>query len=78
MKSIYPILAGVSRGLFTSNNAFAKKPNILIIVAVDMGYSDAGGYGSEIQTRILDKLAFNWLRFTQFYNTGRCWPSRTI
>jgi arylsulfatase A-like enzyme len=52
------------------------KPNILLIVADDMGFSDAGCYGGEIQTPNLDRLAKNGLRFTQFYNTARCWPSR--
>lgn len=52
------------------------KPNILIILADDMGYSDAGCYGSEIATPNLDALAKDGLRFTQFYNTARCWPSR--
>lgn len=54
-----------------------SKPNILLIIADDMGFSDAGCYGGEIQTPNLDKLAANGLRFTQFYNTGRCWPSRS-
>jgi len=54
----------------------SRRPNFLIIVADDMGYSDAGCYGGEIQTPNLDKLARNGLRFTQFYNTARCWPSR--
>ena len=54
----------------------APKPNILIILADDMGYSDAGCYGSEIETPNLDALANNGLRFSQFYNTARCWPSR--
>lgn len=53
-----------------------ERPNILIILADDMGYSDAGCYGGEIQTPNLDYLASNGLRFTQFYNTARCWPSR--
>ncbi len=53
-----------------------RKPNILIILADDMGYSDAGCYGGEIQTPNLDTLARGGLRFTQFYNTTRCWPSR--
>ena len=52
------------------------KPNILFIVADDMGFSDAGCYGSEIQTPNLDQLAAEGLRFTQFYNTSRCWSSR--
>ena len=54
----------------------AKRPNVLIILADDMGYSDAGCYGSEIQTPHLDALASQGLRFTQFYNTSRCWSSR--
>jgi arylsulfatase len=53
-----------------------RKPNILLIVADDMGFSDAGCYGGEIATPNLDLLAKNGLRFTQFYNTARCWPSR--
>jgi arylsulfatase len=53
-----------------------QRPNILLIVADDMGYSDAGCYGGEIATPALDSLAKSGLRFTQFYNTARCWPSR--
>ncbi|MBX7104477.1 MAG: arylsulfatase [Gemmataceae bacterium] len=52
------------------------KPNILLIVADDMGFSDAACYGGEIATPHLDLLAKNGIRFTQFYNTSRCWPSR--
>ncbi|MBI5822185.1 MAG: arylsulfatase [Verrucomicrobia bacterium] len=54
----------------------AAKPNVLIFFADDMGYSDPGCYGGEIATPNLDKLASGGLRFTQFYNTARCWPSR--
>ncbi len=54
----------------------AKPPNIVIIMGDDMGFSDIGCYGSEIQTPNLDKLAVNGLRFTQFYNTARCCPTR--
>ena len=54
----------------------AKKPNVVVSVADDMGFSDAGCYGGEIQTPNLDRLASQGLRFTQFYNTARCWPSR--
>ena len=50
--------------------------NLLIILADDMGYSDIGCYGSEIATPNLDRLAAHGLRFSQFYNTGRCCPSR--
>src|SRR5437016_5646049 len=54
----------------------APKPNILIILADDMGFPDASCYGGEISTPNLDSLAKDGLRFTQFYNTARCWPSR--
>src|ERR1700741_633186 len=53
-----------------------KRPNIIVILVDDMGFSDLGCYGSEIPTPNLDKLAATGLRFTQFYNTGRCCPSR--
>ena len=53
-----------------------RRPNFLIIVADDMGYSDAGCYGGEIATPHLDALAAGGLRYTQFYNTARCWPTR--
>jgi arylsulfatase A-like enzyme len=53
-----------------------KGPNIVLIMADDMGYSDIGCYGGEIHTPNLDKLAANGLRFTQFYNTARCCPTR--
>jgi len=52
------------------------RPNILIILADDLGFSDLGSYGGEIQTPNLDSLASEGLRFTQAYNTSRCWPSR--
>ncbi len=51
-------------------------PNVVFILADDMGYSDLGCYGGEISTPHLDGLAKNGLRFTQFYNTARCWPTR--
>lgn len=54
----------------------AKRPNIILIMSDDMGYSDLGCYGSEIQTPTLDSLAANGLRYTQFYNTSRCCPTR--
>jgi len=53
-----------------------KKPNILIILADDMGYSDAGFMGSGIETPSIDLLANNGLVFNQFYNAGRCCPTR--
>ncbi len=54
----------------------AAPPNILLIVADDLGFSDLGCYGGEIATPHLDALAAQGLRFTQFYNTARCWSSR--
>ena len=53
-----------------------SQPNILVILSDDMGYSDIGCYGGEIETPILDRLACDGIRFTQFYNTGRCCPTR--
>ncbi|MFP6752670.1 MAG: sulfatase-like hydrolase/transferase, partial [Pirellulaceae bacterium] len=52
------------------------RPNIILIMSDDMGYSDIGCYGGEIQTPNLDQLAADGVRFTQFYNTGRCCPTR--
>ena len=54
----------------------ADRPNIIIILTDDMGFSDLGCFGGEIDTPNLDKLAYNGLRFTEFYNTARCWPTR--
>jgi arylsulfatase A-like enzyme len=56
--------------------AAPSKPNILVILADDMGFSDLGCYGSEISTPNLDALAASGLRFTQFYNGARCCPTR--
>lgn len=53
-----------------------KQPNIIVIMADDIGYSDIGCFGSEIKTPNLDSLASNGIRFTQFYNTARSSPSR--
>ena len=61
---------GVSQG------APPGRPNFVFILADDLGFSDIGCYGSEIATPNLDRLAANGLRFTSFYNTARCWPSR--
>lgn len=52
------------------------RPNIIVIMTDDVGYSDIGCYGGEIQTPHLDQLAGNGVRFTQFYNNARCCPSR--
>ncbi|HEX3655443.1 MAG TPA: arylsulfatase [Pirellulales bacterium] len=57
-------------------DAPAQRPNIVVMLVDDMGWSDIGCYGSEIATPRLDALAADGLRFTQFYNTPRCSPSR--
>ncbi len=54
-----------------------ERPNIVLIMADDLGFSDLGCYGGEIRTPHLDRLADEGLRFTQFYNCGRCWPTRS-
>ena len=54
----------------------AKRPNIIIAMADDMGWSDIGCYGGEVDTPNLNTLAEGGVRFTQFYNTGRCCPTR--
>jgi arylsulfatase A-like enzyme len=53
-----------------------QRPNIVLIMSDDMGFSDIGCYGGEVDTPSLDQLAANGVRFTQFYNTGRCCPTR--
>ena len=53
-----------------------KRPNIVVVLVDDMGFSDLGCYGSEIETPSIDALAARGLRFTQFYNQGRCCPTR--
>ena len=53
-----------------------KRPNILLILADDLGYSDIGCFGGEIETPNLDRLAAAGVRFTQLYNNARCCPSR--
>src|SRR5262245_14053922 len=73
-------LAGFAALLFSAaasaSQPRAERPNIVLILADDMGFSDLGCYGSEIATPNLDRLAAGGLRFTQFYNTARCCPSR--
>lgn len=68
--------ASLSGAMLTRTCPAADKPNIVFILADDMGWSDLGCYGGEIETPNLDALANNGLRFTQFYNTARCWPTR--
>ena len=62
--------------LAASSRPAAPRPNVVIILADDLGFSDLGCYGSEIATPNLDRLAAGGLRFTQFYNAARCCPTR--
>ncbi|RCS53900.1 arylsulfatase [Bremerella cremea] len=75
MRSVTALLFVVGL-LYPQLVSAADKPNIVFILADDMGYSDLGCYGGDIETPNLDQLAAQGLRFTQFYNTARCWPSR--
>jgi len=77
MKSALPLL--LLAGLIADPARLsADHPNIVFILADDLGFSDLGCYGGEIATPHLDALAAGGLRFTQFYNTARCWPSRAV
>ncbi len=62
--------------IFTARTAVADPPNVILILADDLGFSDLGCYGGEIQTPVLDGLAADGVRCTNFYNTARCWPTR--
>jgi arylsulfatase len=70
------LLAAFAIALLAAPAHAADKPNIILIMADDMGYSDLGCYGSEIRTPNLDRLAAGGLRYTQFYNGTRCCPTR--
>lgn len=70
------ICTGIVVVLICALVAKAAPPNIVVILADDLGFSDIGCYGSEMATPNLDALAAGGLRYTQFYNTARCWPTR--
>ena len=70
--AVVPGRSSLSRG----SGGDRKPPNIILIMSDDMGFSDIGCYGGEIDTPTLNGLAANGLRFTQFYNTARCCPTR--
>lgn len=74
--ALLAIIAALIGSESRSHAASPDKPNVLLILADDLGFSDLGCYGGEIKTPNLDSLAAGGLRFTQFYNTGRCWPTR--
>jgi arylsulfatase len=70
------LAASLAAAAETASSAAPSRPNVLLILADDMGFSDVGCYGSRIRTPNLDRLAAEGLRFTQFYNAARCCPSR--
>src|SRR5512139_2940767 len=78
MKALLCLLAlpGLLGSPVPGAEARPPRPNILLILADDLGWSDLGCYGGEIRTPNLDALARGGLRFTQFYNTARCCPTR--
>ncbi|MBN2270485.1 MAG: sulfatase-like hydrolase/transferase, partial [Sedimentisphaerales bacterium] len=72
-------LGGGAVAALTVKRAWAGqtgRPNVVLILADDMGYSDSECYGGDVRTPNLSALAEAGLRFTQHYSTGRCWPSR--
>ena len=71
MKRLYSLLL-----LMLAANVLAAPPNIVLIVADDLGFSDLGCYGGEIETPNLDRLAKEGMRFTQFYNCAVCNATR--
>src|SRR5437764_2531075 len=72
---LVPLVLLLFAGAVVSATA-AARPNIVLILADDLGFSDLGCYGSEIATPNLDRLATGGVRFTQFYNAARCCPTR--
>src|SRR5262245_36192396 len=70
------IVFAFSAGVMAAEESKPARPNIIVIMADDMGFSDLGCYGSEIATPNIDRLAADGLRFTQFYNNARCCPTR--
>lgn len=75
MKTLLATMFGLM-GITVAGAEVAARPNVVVVLVDDMGWSDIGCYGSEIPTPHLDALARDGLRFTQFYNTARCSPTR--
>ena len=80
-KLYYPVflfILAFTSGCTAQDESAASKeaPNIVIVIADDMGYSDLGCYGGEIETPTLDKLAENGVRFSNYYVHNMCWPTR--
>ena len=69
-------IGAIVMATFSAAGAKDTRPNIVLIMADDMGWSDIGCYGGEVQTPNIDRLAAGGLRFTQFYNNAKCGPTR--
>lgn len=74
----YLLLGFITGGCARGEDSLQQEPNIVFILADDLGYSDIGAYGSEVETPNLDRLADNGIRFTQMHNTSKCFPSRAV
>ncbi len=70
------VTAFVQQPVAAQKNTASGKPNIILVMVDDLGFSDLGAYGSEIQTPNIDKLAFEGTRFMEFYNNSICAPTR--
>ena len=77
-RAIFLLLSLGWVGWVAADAGIDHRPNILLILADDLGYSDIGSYGSEISTPNLDQLANNGLRFSSFYTTASCAPTRAM
>lgn len=76
MRYLFLMSLVATASLLLPRPASAGRPNVLVILADDLGFSDIGCYGGEIETPNLNALAAGGIRYTQFYNTARCWPTR--
>ena len=74
LKLLFVLVIVLTITSFSTNKKNDSKPNIILISADDLGWSDIGCYGSEIKTPNLDKLAQGGIRFTQFHNSSKMFP----
>ena len=76
IRKLFAVIAFLPCYVWSDLSDAAERPNIVLIMADDLGFADLGCYGGEIKTPVLDSLAENGLRFSQFYNTAKCHSSR--
>lgn len=76
MSRVWCAMGAMVVAIAMASTAAAALPNVVVILADDLGFSDLGCHGGEIDTPHLDRLAAGGLRYTQGYNTARCWPTR--